>query len=1118
MLSKRRAVVVWLSLGLLILVSACSSLLLAQEGDTPRQANQAKPAVPGPGQPPRPAPAPPEPAAKILVPQLAPAVFGVAPGVPGRASEFTDAITLPTDRDLKKRLEAAEEYIKEEAWGMAARLLQSILDSKEDVFVQVRRKGLDGQETIHWASARAEANRLIGRMPLKGVEFYQLQYGAQGTALLEEAKKQSDPQLLAEVAQKYFHTEAGAEATNLLGTYHLDRGRPLMAALCFERLLQRDGSEPIAPLILLKTTLAYRLSGDQANAQQTLQRLTARIRRDGLRVTEQTVSVEQLQRELDKVRAPEAAHPFDWPIFRGNLSRSAQGNGSAPFLDKRWQRTTIPERYTASESRQTKHLLDEAIASLQRRPESLMPGFFPIAAAGKLMYRSYWGIHAVDIRTGELAWESPSTGSLDALVRDVQKFQQVKQWFDWYKTGGNLNVLFENSTLGTLSTDNTFVYVVDDLALPPHPNTMHQFGWGAAPNFGLLQEAAQQSRLQAFDLESGKLIWELGGPRDTSELNGSYFLGPPLPLGGKLYVLTEKNSELRLVCLDPARKGELVWTQALATTRDRLLLDPGRRVQSVNLAYGEGILVCPTNAGAVLGIDLLSHSLVWAHPYREGTPAAMPQRPFPPGRPWMNPNNQTLSPPDWKVSAPIVQDGKVVFTAPDGAAVHCLNLRNGDLLWEAKRVDDLYLAGVFGGKVVLVGKSTCRALQLADGKPLWKVETGLPSGQGVASDNIYYLPLKKAEVCAIDLERGVILGHARSRKHEVPGNLLFYEGDVLSQTETAVTAYPQLKVKLAQIDELLQRNPQDPLALSERGELRLDQGHLVGAVADLRQALTNNPSPALAAKTRDKLYDTLKELLQRDFSVGEEYLDEFKLLCSVPVSESATAEERKQLEKDQRHRQAGMWGLVAKGREQQGRLLEAFQAYLEFATLAGTEEQISVPDDPSLKARGDVWAQGRIAALVAKANAEQRKPLEDELAQRWRSVQASKDTEGLRRFVLAFGSLFAVGREARLVFAERLIDENNFIEAELNLLQLRRQQDDVLSAAKATEALARLATRKGLLEDAAHYYRLLGKDFAGVSIRDGKTGADFYNELATDKRFLPFLDEPGAPRLGGSVK
>src|SRR5262249_54240207 len=48
--------------------------------------------------------------------------------------------------------------------------------------------------------------------------------------------------------------------------------------------------------------------------------------------------------------------------------------------------------------------------------------------------------------------------------------------------------------------------------------------------------------------------------------------------------------------------------------------------------------------------------------------------------------------------------------------------------------------------------------------------------------------------------------------------------------------------------------------------------------------------------------------------------------------------------------------------------------------------------------------------------------------------------------------------------------------------------------------------------------RLLGRDFAQVSIRDGKTGADFFNDLATDKRFLPYLDE-AAPLWGrGKIK
>ena len=93
-----------------------------------------------------------------------------------------------------------------------------------------------------------------------------------------------------------------------------------------------------------------------------------------------------------------------------------------------------------------------------------------------------------------------------------------------------------------------------------------------------------------------------------------------------------------------------------------------------------------------------------------------------------------------------------MFTAPDGGAIHCLSLKDGTFLWQAERKDDLYIAGIFGGKVVLVGKNSCRALSLADGKTkLWEVETGMPSGQGVASGDFYFLPLRKGEVCKIDM-------------------------------------------------------------------------------------------------------------------------------------------------------------------------------------------------------------------------------------------------------------------------------------------------------------------------------------------------------------------------------
>ena len=277
-----------------------------------------------------------------------------------------------------------------------------------------------------------------------------------------------------------------------------------------------------------------------------------------------------------------------------------------------------------------------------------------------------------------------------------------------------------------------------------------------------------------------------------------------MPIAGRLYVLTEKQQELQLAVHRPDASGKVVATQTLAQTKDKMQQDVIRRMQAAHLSYGEGMLVCPTNAGAILGVDLLSNSLVWAYPYREkpanGTPDdGMMHEPWrrpvfggPPGMVCLDGRWVPNTPPTahWQVSAPVIQDGKVVFTAPDARSVHCLNLRDGSRLWtHARAEDDLYLGGVFNGKVLIVGKHRASAPSAwPRARTLWSLEAGLPSGQGIASDNIYYLPLKEAgpakkpEICAIDMDRGVVQAHTKSRKDIVPGNLLFYEGDVLSQT------------------------------------------------------------------------------------------------------------------------------------------------------------------------------------------------------------------------------------------------------------------------------------------------------------------------------------------------
>jgi hypothetical protein len=157
---------------------------------------------------------------------------------------------------------------------------------------------------------------------------------------------------------------------------------------------------------------------------------------------------------------------------------------------------------------------------------------------------------------------------------------------------------------------------------------------------------------------------------------------------------------------------------------------------------------------------------------------------------------------------------------------------------------------------------------------------------------------------------------------------------------------------------------------------------------------------------------------------------------------------------------------------------------------------------------------GRIAAVAARATAEQRRTLEDALAREGRALGDGGDLAALARFVALFGDHFAAGKEARLDLAERLgseLERGRFLEAELHLLRLCGPQEEPARAARALDALARLCARKGLLEDAAHYYRLLGRDHARQVVCDGRTGADWLREAALDRRLLPYFDAP-APR------
>jgi hypothetical protein len=183
----------------------------------------------------------------------------------------------------------------------------------------------------------------------------------------------------------------------------------------------------------------------------------------------------------------------------------------------------------------------------------------------------------------------------------------------------------------------------------------------------------------------------------------------------------------------------------------------------------------------VLGIDPFSRTLLWA--FRYGRTDGKRSQEESAGDYLRRIGDQ------WTSSAPLIAGDRVIITTPEDGRIHCLGLLDGRLQWQANQQDDVYLAGIFGDRALLIGKHSCRSLRLTDGRQLWELETGRPSGYGVADGPYYHLPLEAGALCKIDVKRGAIVASTPLPHQEIPGNLCFVAGGLVSRTKTGIYGY-----------------------------------------------------------------------------------------------------------------------------------------------------------------------------------------------------------------------------------------------------------------------------------------------------------------------------------------
>lgn len=793
-------------------------------------------------------------------------------GQDGDGEEFVDehfdgGITLDENRELKRKLDLAREQLAQGKVADTVQFLgqlQADADTK-DFFLAPEDRGRIRK------SFRAAVRELIGSLPPNGRESYELLFGGEARKLLEQAVTNRDWNAMNNVVRRYYHTQAGHQALYLLGSHYLDLDRPREALVCLERLKELDANAEYQPRLVVLIAAARFRAGDVTQAIADVQQL-----KDASPGALQQLSAGPPPADLTNAEdvakwlaaAVGSTHGTgtlsgDWLTLRGDASRNAISAGSAPLLSSQTQEP-LGTPYTV-----------QSISAYQRAMNdakmAVIPSLYPVVAGDNVLISTNSGLIVRSLANGQ-TWSYPASGADNGIEQEF-----------WC-----------GPAYGIPATDGLWAFLVEDhVAGPAVPATSDRAQRVRVMRRGLggpilFNDSTGSSgvpianSLTAIDLASrGKVKWRIGGTDGGNEpsLAGAYFLGAPLSYGGRLYVMAEFKGSIRLIALD-SQTGQLEWIQELAIAEYGISDDSFRRMAGASPSVADGIIVCPTSCGGVVALDLTTQSLLWAYRYPRRAETFQNNRY---GYSEMT-NTGTEQGNRWVDPAAVISAGAVLITPLESDEMHCLDLRTGELRWKKPRGDkqeNLFVACADAEKCIMVGRDRVVAWNLSDGKPTWKDPIPLPegvypAGQGVHIAGQYLLPLTNASLASVDLATGAIADTQTTRRELPLGNLVYARGQFVSIGPKFIETFPERDKFAADVQERLSNNPDDPLALTQRGELLQADGVLDEAIEHFSKAYRLEPN----ARRKNLLTAALLTGVRQKLPQAAEY-DE--LLKALPV-------------------------------------------------------------------------------------------------------------------------------------------------------------------------------------------------------------------------------------------
>lgn len=920
------------------------------------------------------------------------------------------SVSFSTDRQLMLDLDRANKYIADERFADAVVMLETILRHPTDHFFK------PDNEKNYYRSLKSEARRILGSLPEDGREQFELHFASTAERLLKEAIAQGDLTKLSETARVYFHTPSGFEATWLFGRSCLDHGQPIAAAMNFQLLLEtpaaRELYEPgLSPLL----ALAWWRGGQTDRALSVLQQLRERSPA-GFRWNNELVAWHQptddahqwVARLFGEHRNPAEAGVMSWGVFRGNAARNVRTNIGSPLLNPRWEVQLNDTNDAATSASQSQ--VERQLNTANRLG---MPIFHPLAVSNTVLLQKQQQLLGIDFRTGKLKWMYPPVVSATNAPDPAKTMIAM-----WDGRSVPLKNFLTTAKLSS-SSDEKQAYYVEESTAPMNLRANGAIfignGRGNAP------QQIVTNVLSALNLQKeGYLRWQVGGPSGEADprLAGAFFLGAPLPLHNQLYVLGELAAELNLFCLD-ADNGQLIWAQPLVRYEIPLSADLNRRITNLVPSYSDGVMVCPTNSGAVVAVDIFNRCLLWAQTYTQNQ-ASQISGPFNRRMVMMNQQgNQETSNDRWADGAATITGNRVLLGPADGDDLLCLDLLTGETIYRMVRSDfpdrtPLYVASVDPAQALVVGRTKLYGVSLDKKQVLFDVDYagGQPSGRGYRAGNNYYLPLNTAEVIKIDLTTRKIAARSKSRKGVIPGNLIVHQGQIVSVNQDRAQCFYSLDDRQEWVNATLKEQPNDAAALLALGEIQLNSGDLEAAATNLEKSLKAAPDEV----TQSLLAEALLQSLKLDFTKNRERVPLLKQL----IVSTAQKEELSRL-------------LVERylGNKEYGIAMDEVLSLCQLPPGQDLEEI----EPGKISLRRDRWIQALLSKASKSADAKQWKTLTEKLRNDAEALLGKSDNASSKRLLTALGRL-AISDDSRLEMAKKLVADKQWLDAELQFMSL----------------------------------------------------------------------------------